>query len=275
MAQFTREDIINKIKGCLNLAKCVTAAEAATAAYMAQKLIARYGIDEAIELTDKPVAPVEEEIIELEVFKFDGPRVVTWVLNLGSALADVNNCKLWFVGGDRWGQWFKAHLKAAGREQDIATISYMIQYLSNEIEAIAKTEAKNFRAEHGYAGGKNWTNSFKVGAVSTIRERLQAARDTAIAEARAQASDVRDKVTSVEDVSKPGEPPVVKYELAVINNAIDLWGNRKKRAEEWANSKHNFYKGSSRATSINGGAWEAGRAAGSRINLNSGPRLTG
>lgn len=272
---FSREDIINKIKGCLALAKCETASEAATAAYMAQKLIARYGIDEALLLTDKPEVPANEQVVEHEVFKFDGPRVVTWVLNLGSALAEVNNCKLWFVGGDNWWPGFKAHLMAAGREEDIATISYMMQFLFGEIEDIAKVEAKNFRKEFGYSGGKNWSNSFKVGAVSKIRDRLTEARNKAVEEARAQAVDVRNQVTSVETVTdKPGETPVVKYELAVINNAIELWGNRKKRADEWAESKHKFYKGHSRATSLHGTAWNMGRDAGARINLNSGPRLT-
>ena len=266
---------IDKIRKCLNLAKCSTAAEAATAAYTAQKLIARYGIDETLLLSNPVDLPKENVITEQSVFGFDGPRITTWILNLATALAEVNNCKLWSCSGDRFGSHFKASIMAAGREDDLATISEMMAYLAQEIEEISKKAVKELREESGRHGSKTWTNSFKTGAVSEIRSRLYEARKQAIADARASAADVRDQVVSAENVAPVGETPVVKYELAVIDNAIEIWGNRKKRAEEWAEKKHNFYTSRARATSLHGDAWSRGRTAGAGISLNPGRRITG
>ena len=271
--QMNQAEAIEKIKKCLAFARGGIE-ECATAAYQAQKLAARYGIDEALLLIDKVELPANETIVEKQVFTFDGPRVVTWVLNLGTALASVNNCKLWFTTyGNR--DLCHGRLTAAGRESDLSTITYMLSYLTQEIEDISKREAKMFRETNGYSGGKNWSNSFKVGCVSMVYDRLKQARDKAIEDARASAVDVRDQVTSVQETGQSDGTPVVKYELAVIDNAIQLWGNRKKRAEEWVKQHHKLHTSNARVTSLHGGAWHAGREAGGRIALNSGPRLTG
>jgi Protein of unknown function (DUF2786) len=258
--------VIEKIKKCLALSRGGVG-ETCTASYMAQKLISRYGIDEALLLSDKVELPADEKIVEKVVFKFDGPRTATWILNLGSALANVNNCKLWF---HTFGNWKGANgsLTAAGRESDLSVISYMLSYLTPEIEEISKKEAKLFRESHGYSGGKNWSNSFKVGCVSKIAERLREGRDKAISDARASATD---SVISVE----PSNETPTKYALAVINNAIEVWGSRKKRADAWVKEHYKLYTSTSRSTSLHGTAYNAGRIAGGNIALSAGPRLPG
>lgn len=54
-------------------------------------------------------------------------------------------------------------VRIVGKLSDVQSASYMAAYLINEIDQLAKQHAGN---------GRRWTNSFKVGAVSTVLNRL-------------------------------------------------------------------------------------------------------
>lgn len=268
-----RESAIEKVKKLMALQRegsGATVGEIASAACMAQRLIDRFNIDEeCLKIQENtPAKPEDVNVVEATVFEFDGPRVLTWALNLVGALGDVNGCKVWYSSMGNY-RGAKGKLRGCGREADLDGIRYMMSYLTNEIERLCKDASRRERESVGSCS-KTWTNSFKLGAVSEVSHRIredhkkmrEEMRDPSIAYRRAIECGDTQRIIELDNAPK--------YELAVIDNALSKLDDRKKRAEEWANKQYTKWgKGIARSGAKSGGAYNAGKAAGRTINLSN------
>jgi hypothetical protein len=238
---------------------------------MAQRLIERFNIDKLLLTTQaqQAEAPEDVTVVEESVYEFAGPRVLSWALNLVSSLGGVNGCKVWY----RTGRGGNGSLAGAGRPADLAAIRYMMSYLCNEVNRLADRAAREQRSFTGSAS-KSWTNSFKLGAVSTIGMRLEEAHRQAREEAKSPELAYKAAIEcgDTERVLELDNAP--KYELAVIHSALAKLDDRKKRADEWANKQYKFRSGVSRPGAKSYDAFGKGREAGKSVNLSSNKRLT-
>ena len=260
----TRDEAIEKIKKLLNLSKAENASEAGTAGAFAQKLMEKFNIDELI-LNQSAEAPTDAPLTEKVVHEYDGPRIVAWGLNLASSLGRVNGCKIWYCNG--WADARPGRIKGAGREVDLDTISYMMQYLCAEVERLCAKALRDYKSAGGSAG-KTWTNSFKLGCVSTISSRLTEAQRQAREEMKNPEVAYQKALTDGDSEKLIELDSAPKYELAVINTALAKLDARINDAEKWAEEKHGkFRKGASRAGAKNYGAFSQGQVAGRSVSL--------
>ena len=175
----TRENILHRIKKLKALADDkANVNEAANAAAMAQKLIEKHRIEEAelFELTDEEE---QEEVGEENLETFNGTNLVRWRLDLANRVSYHNNCKIIsYKGNRRSGK--PAKITIVGRPNDVATVRYLFQSLTRDIERLCK-----LLRPHG--GGKSWSNSFRVGAVHAIGQKMKEAKAAARVGASTQA----------------------------------------------------------------------------------------
>ena len=167
------EKLLDKVKKLLRLAERTTnEGEAAAAAAAAQKLIERHRLDvAAIDISEgegereAPLEAPERAVLE----GAEGRRnKCAWRGALASGVARANACRVYWTG---------PRLQIVGAPSDVATVRYLYAYLVREIDRLAGTKS----------GGKAWLHGWRMGAVSTVSQRLAAARDEARREARAEA----------------------------------------------------------------------------------------
>jgi hypothetical protein len=164
------ENLLDKVRKLLRLAERTTnEGEAAAAAGAAQRLIERHRLDVAsIDLGEAHEAPVEAP----EQTVLDGAEgrrnKCAWRGSLASGVARANACRVYWTG---------PRLQIVGAPSDVATVRYLYAYLVREIDRIADTKS----------GGKAWLHAWRMGAVSTVSQRLREAREEARREARAEA----------------------------------------------------------------------------------------
>lgn len=271
--------ILDKIKKLLRLGASKDSAEAASATAMAQRLIERYRIDEALlkDEEQKPVVTREEIQKELRneiIYNFRGRHVATWILNLSSYIARENACRV----------WYGANISAIGRADDVACVRYMLGYLVLEIERLAKEGLAAYKVETGFPGGKTWGNSFRLGAVSEIADRLWQARKGAEEAARSphKARELEYaealKQKDAEKLLALDREPV--YSLIKIEAALVRVAEERRIATELVAEKMKilFPKsrgGKSRTSRRNQDGYEAGKRAGAKIDLSRNHRQLG
>ncbi len=165
------EKLLDKVKKLLRLAERTTnEGEAAAAAAAAQKLIERHRLDvAAIDISEGerevPLEAPERTVLD----GAEGRRnKCAWRGALASGVARANACRVYWTG---------PRLQIVGAPSDVATVRYLYAYLVREIDRLAATKS----------GGKAWLHGWRMGAVSTVSQRLAAARDEARREARAEA----------------------------------------------------------------------------------------
>lgn len=165
--------IIEKVKKLLALsAKAGTAAEAATAAGLANKLIDEYRL-EAADLEAKEegrLEPIEED----QDYIYESGKVTTWKQELCSTLVDFYGCTYWndcyWPNGRQVSRY-----RVVGRRSDIGIVRYMFAWLMTECQRLAQLEA--------YGRGKVFVNSYCLGFVRGIRDQLKTSRKQAEATA--------------------------------------------------------------------------------------------
>lgn len=175
----TRENVLHRIKKLKALADDkANVNEAANAAAMAQKLIEKHRIEEAelFELTDEED---QEEVGEQDLETFNGTNMVRWRLDLANHLAYYNNCKTVSYRGNRRSKR-QAKMTIVGRPSDVSTVRYLFQSLTRDIERLCKR-----LRPHG--GGKSWSNSFRLGAVQAVSQKMKEAKAAARVGASTQA----------------------------------------------------------------------------------------
>lgn len=151
--------VIAKIQKLRRLATSSNVNEAAAAAAAADRLIQEHNLAEAQlqaeghEDTERP----EEDADPL----FDyGPRIASWSSSLIARLSRHYGCSGYqasFYNADaKRTEW---RHKVIGRPSDVATLRYMIAWLTAEIERLAQQNSGRGRA---------WLNSFRHGAVAGV-----------------------------------------------------------------------------------------------------------
>jgi hypothetical protein len=155
------DNVIDKIKKLLALAKSSNPHEAANAAARAAELMFEHKIQAAdIEIAGQEKRPVEAVG---ESTLLAGKWREFWKGNLAEALSRSMMCRIYWDGGK---------LQIIGRRSDIETVSYLFSYLVLEIERMA-TETWKERSALVAEHGTKWKNAFRWGAVVAIARRLQ------------------------------------------------------------------------------------------------------
>jgi hypothetical protein len=124
-------------------------------------------------------ALIEEHDVGEDIFRHDEPlfsssRVVAWRRKLAIGIARVNQCQTLTRAGTR-GVPNTAQVTLVGRKSDMDVTRYLYGYLSREIERLAKEAIRGRQSGEG----RIWGNNFRTGAVITVCQRLQEARDQA------------------------------------------------------------------------------------------------
>jgi len=210
--------ILDKIRKLRALAQSDNVNEAASAAAAAERLIQEHDIAEA-----------ELHVTEEEPCFFDAAdpvasfakKVPTWQTILLASLSRQYHTA---------GIWIGPVYKVAGRPSDVATLRYQFAYFTAEVTRLA--------LKHGKGKGRTWSNSFRNGAVSAIRDSLQ----TAKAEARAHATSTA---------------------LAIVDSRATM------AKQALTTAFPSVRKRSVNAGSLNGDGFEAGKQAAAGINQRS------
>lgn len=211
--------------------------EASLAAARMQELITEHQIS----MTEIDINDVEEtESFECDVLhQENGPRVISWKMTLANYLARNNLCRFSYQKGNRVKN---ATYNIYGKPSNIQIVSYMFSYLVNEIDSLCKVEMARVKANGEYAG-KSFSQSFRLGAVMAIGEKLQAARKQTF---------------------------TASNETALIHV-----NNEEKDLRKWVDNNYRLRRGTTSINSNNASAYSKGREAGSRINLGNSGRALG
>jgi hypothetical protein len=284
----TEDAIIAKIRKLLALSRSADVHEAAAAAAKAQELLSRHQIDGAMLEVPEPGAapapdvPVEERV----VFRFRGAKVDTWLLSLLGSVCAVNGCRSFYRRG--WDR-VPATYTGVGVPDDLAACSFLAEYLSGEVERLAEAgqAADRYRAK-----GRTWLNSFRLGAVAEIVERLHVAKRATRAKLLAAARDpeaarreaetlayaaAREEAERTGDAAPLRElaarPPAPVYALARVEAALVRLEERETRAKDFIAEKYGKLRGRSRSRSnVDWDGYAKGKAAGANVDLAPGTR---
>jgi hypothetical protein len=159
-----------KIRKLLALAGSDNVHEAALAAQRAQELMDRWDIEAG--MLDTTSAPEPEETIqgETEMVPRAGRKVV-WKGIMASHLAKANGCKAFWrtePGGVR--------LVIVGRPSDVQETGYVFALLCKTVDTLARRDCKGL--------GVTWANSFRLGVVTAVGEKLREARRVVVEDMR-------------------------------------------------------------------------------------------
>lgn len=142
--------------------------EAATAYAQAQALLTKHRLTMAEVEAAANTLEAGEQIIESASPLYQGERVIHWKSNLACGIASFNGCKVFF-------RTFRYPEKkvvyvVVGRPSDITVVRYFFQSICVQIDLLCKNAMSC-----GLGNGKTFSNSFRLGAVETVLERLEAA----------------------------------------------------------------------------------------------------
>jgi len=228
-------NIVERIKKLLELSKHNnSSAEAAAAAGLAQELMFKHQIGEA-DLTVTEEARTPEEIVEEAVHTEKGRQRNVWKSALAHAVAQGFGCEMYYS------RYPEIQFKVFGLKSAVQTVNYVFGYLNLEITRLC--------AEAGKGQGRTWQNSFRLGAVAELRERLQQQR-------REQGAYVAAKTVA--------EP---------TSTALALYKTEEERVESaWKETSKRIGLRAGRRTRTRSdySAYSRGREAGASISLNAG-----
>lgn len=219
------DHIISRVQKLLSLAHNNTNLnEASAAAAAAQKMIEQYNLDMAqIAANNGEDAISGEEISKEHTPLYRGRNAITWKSSLADVISRSNHCRVFLTGGD-------IHL--VGKKTNVELTRFVYSYVSNEIERLCSIAMK---ANSG--AGKGYSNNFKLGAVSAVRDNLKKSQ-----------AEVRDKYQGT-------------AAMVIINNESTA-------VDTWLKSNIKLRNKSTSHTSYNPDARSDGYAAGNTIDLN-------
>lgn len=236
----THDEAVSKAIRLLRLAQSDNPHEAARAAAKAQEIIDRYKLTGIGQDSEVPGA-AEEEIRDFEnPLDQSTGNLQRWRVSLASVLARANQSRIYLkshFGGTRT-------IQIVGRPSDAETIRYLYQYLTNEIERLAKIHAKG--------NGKTWANNFRLGVIDEIGDRLTSRREN-----------------TVEEMKTENPSAIVR-----IDQALARMEAQSEAVEKWMEEKMPNLRKSYARSRLDFGARKAGRRAGESINLGGGKGLT-
>lgn len=154
--------IIEKISKLRKLSNSANVNEAATAAAMADKLIAKYRLSEAeLEISEEKSSQPEFD----DGFVYETKRITKWKNSLIIFLSKHYGCAVYnSIGYDANSNRSISRYKLVGSKEDMSIVKYMFSWLTGEVERISHKETKG--KGHVYA------NSFCIGAVAGIIQQM-------------------------------------------------------------------------------------------------------
>jgi hypothetical protein len=234
----TEGKIVDRVRKLLELAKSDNVNEAGNAAKQAQILMARHNIAEA---TVSALDGEPQEEIEKDLLHRGDKAYASWKGTLALAVCEANQCVCYRTGhgGD---------MNIVGRPSDANTVRYLFSYLVREIDRLCEAEA-SLRGNPG----RTWRNNFRHGAVEAIDRRLREANREARSAARKEASD--------------GDTLGTGAALVRVDSAIAKIDQRLREVEDYAARSLKLRAGKASSSRYNPEGREAGRRAGSQIDL--------
>ena len=235
--------VIEKIKKLLHLAdtaKNSNVEEAASAAAKAQALIEKYRIEQAM-LESHTQDGITWQLLA------DKGRPEDWKLFLSGTLARHNGSYIvrsptYTVDGQVW---------LVGELFDIQTSQELYTYIVNELNRFCIAELIKYKVAHNIYPQSSFTQSYYVGAISVVEERLQEAT----------------KAAREEIVSKSTKDEVT---LAKVHHAIQRIDSKSEAAKDWIKTKFNVNFKNVSLTTTNVDGYTAGQEAGKKLNLDPG-----
>lgn len=153
--------ILDRVRKLLALATSPNAHEAASAAELAQTLIARHRLQQWLD-ADAVAADEAEAIDDARDEPLDVARKPrTWKVALATTLADANSCVAYTLDRGK-----ERAIVLVGRAADRAAVLELWTWLVTRIEWLSAT--------HGAGRDRKWHDAYRVGVVATIGERLSA-----------------------------------------------------------------------------------------------------
>lgn len=162
----TQQEIIEKIQKLLALSNSPNEQEATLAANKAQKLLLQYN------LTYADLDDVKEETIK-KVFEQYKQRVI-WKGELAKVIAINNFCDFWYQKKYYPNTYEYVFVR---KPHNIEVCQWLYDYLTETIERLAERAWKKEKEKASiYTHGKNWKNSFMIGCVYRLREKMEEQR---------------------------------------------------------------------------------------------------
>ena len=158
-------DVISKIKKLLQLAdtkRNSNIEEAAAAAAKAQKLMEKHRIHKAM---------LEDDLSIIAKLLEDHGKPENWKLFLASSLAKNNGS--YVVQSEKYQEDNKIFI--VGSINDTTTIQYLYTYVVSELNRLCLAELMLFKVNFNISLMPGFTNSFYLGAISILDQRLQEA----------------------------------------------------------------------------------------------------
>lgn len=216
------DSLLNKIKNLLSLAENNSNVhEADNAMQKAQALLQEYNLS----LSAVQGFTTDNDGITEEMIYNGGKNNTQWELSLANVVAMNNFCKVI--------SFRKTGYKIYGKSTDIELVVYMINNYNSQLQRIYKTQI--LPKKHPSAHGKSYANSFYIGAVSGLADKLDQGKK--------------------EFESKPGGTELIIYNENAISDYIEDSGIKTTHA-------HSSYK-------RNHSAYEDGYKIGSNLELNN------
>ena len=250
----TQDNILDKIRKLLALAKSANVHEAAAAAARAQSIIDKHKIDLALlqeeeqheqdDASDEPV----RRCLDFPLFT-TGRRLPMWKWDLAWSLCNANQCRPWVsTEYNRSEKKYARMCYVIGRASDAQTVQYLHQYLCHELDRLAKTHTGK---------GRTWLNNFRMGAVSEIENRLE----------EKQAYDHKALKQSAQTEVKAGN----ENALVKVENALARIEEQGTMVEKWMKAQDSMKYSDSRSDIMHDPVgFEQGRAAGASVAMGAG-----
>jgi len=158
------DSIISRVQKLISLSKNNNNVnEASAAASAAQKLIDQYNLDMAQIAVDNGGDRIsDEEITRDHEPLYNGRNSISWKVSLAEAVSRSNNCRVFLSGGT---------INIVGKQTPVALTRFLYSYVQSEIERLS---AAAMQVNSG--AGKSYSNNFKLGAVTAVRDNLKRSR---------------------------------------------------------------------------------------------------
>lgn len=248
-----RDKLLDRIRRLLRLAESSNVHEAASAAARAQELMTRHRIAAAALDQDDGS---EAGIVDHRAEPLDGSkRLRRWKTHLAVAVAQANGCRVYVLPRGK-----QRELILVGRAEDAELVRGLYEALRVQIEALTR--------KHCAGQERSYRNAFRLGAVSTLTERLELARKQAAHRAlhpgEADADDDQgiEGIDGIEDGEGSGEVSAPDATLALAR--LDA---RDDAVDRFVEQHLNLKPGKRRTLRADAQGYARGRIAGHSVEL--------